>query len=134
MKPSLAISTLAATLMLAGSAMASTTNSVALRWDPNSETDLAGYRVHLGTSPGTRSITRDAGLSTNFVWGAVLPGRTNYFTVTAYNQAGLESDPSNEVVFVLPKEPAPPARPIAIVTQVQTTVFQTVTNEFTVRP
>lgn len=112
----------------------SITNSVRLAWDPNPETDLAGYRVHRGIAPGTRLESRPAGLGTNFVWSGLVGGVTNFFTVTAYNTAGLESDPSNELSFRLPDVPLAPTGIVGVVVQVQVTTYQTVTNTFTVRP
>ena len=106
------------------------TNSVALRWDANSEPDLAGYRVHLGYAPGTRVESREAGLNTHLVWSDLQSGVTNYFTVTAHSTAGLESDPSNEISFTPSKPPSAPSGAYGVVTQVQTTVFAVVTNTF----
>lgn len=108
--------------------------SVRLTWDPNPETDLAGYLVHRGIAPGTRLETRDVGLVTTNDWTGLLPGVTNYFTVTAYNTAGLESDPSNEIAYEVRSEPAKPVIASATVTVVQTTVWQTVTNVYELKP
>lgn len=74
--------------------------SVRLAWDPNPENDLAGYRLHRGNHPGTRVATRDVGNVTTSDWSGLLEGSTNYFTVTAYNTAGLESGPSNELMYI----------------------------------
>lgn len=108
----------------------SVTSSVELLWDPNSEPDIAGYKVHLGYATGTRAESREAGLNTSLVWTDLKLGVTNYFTVTARNTAGLESDPSNEISFTLSKPPSAPSGPHGVVTQVQTTVWSTVTNTF----
>lgn len=108
--------------------------SVRLAWDPNPETDLAGYRVHRGIAPGTRLESREVGLATTNDWTGLLPGSTNYFTVTAYNTAGLESDPSNEIAYEVKPEPTKPVIASAIVTVVQTTVWQTVTNTYKLTP
>lgn len=59
--------------------------------------DLAGYRVHYGTSPGTYTMTVEVGKVTSCSIGSLLPG-TYYMTVTAYNAAGTESTYSNEVL------------------------------------
>lgn len=74
-------------------------SSVRLQWDPNPETDIAGYRVHRGIISGTRIETRDVGNITIYDFTGLVPGVTNYFTVTAYNTAGLESGPSNELSY-----------------------------------
>lgn len=108
--------------------------SVRLAWDPNPETDLAGYRVHRGIAPGTRLETRNVGLVTTNDWTGLLPGVTNYFTVTAYNTAGLESDPSNEIAYAVKAKPGSPAIASAVVTVIQTTVWTTITNTFSILP
>jgi len=104
--------------------------SVRIAWDPNPETDLAGYRVHRGEAPGTRLESRSVGLVTTNDWTGLLPGVTNYFTVTAYNTAGLESDPSNEIAYEVKGGPISPVITSAVVTVVQTTVWQTTTNVY----
>lgn len=123
-----------APLALAQTPTNSIVASVRLAWDPNPEPDIAGYRVHRGIASGTRIETREAGLATTNVWTGLLQGVTNFFTVTAYNTAGLESDPSNEVSYQVTAKPAAPLITQAIVTVVQTTVFQTVTNTFSLLP
>ena len=72
---------------------------VSLAWDANTEPDLAGYKIHYGTSSGRYT------LGTTNVVGRVNTGSipnlqantTYYFVVTAYDLAGNESQPSNEV-------------------------------------
>ncbi len=85
-------------------AFAAPVAAVSLSWDPNSESDLAGYNIYWGTN-GMTSLTNkiNVGLTTsrvisntNFVYM-----RTNTFVVTAYNTSGLESAFSNSVFFVL---------------------------------
>jgi fibronectin type 3 domain-containing protein len=73
--------------------------SVTLAWDPNPETDLAGYRVYYGTASRSYSQTNSAGNVTTNVVGGLATGITYYFAVTAYNTSGLESDFSNEVNY-----------------------------------
>lgn len=71
-------------------------DTVQVVWDPNSEPDLAGYRVRAGTNSGHPLWVRDVGLATNAVI-SVSNHPQLFVTVTAYNEAGLESDPSNEL-------------------------------------
>lgn len=73
--------------------------SVRLQWDANTESDLAGYRVHIGLVSGAYTETRDAGARTNFVWDGLIANTAYFFVVTAYNTAGLESLYSNEVAY-----------------------------------
>ena len=81
---------------------------VTLTWDPNTETDLAGYRVYQkqdsAVSPFTRVQEIPKGTETTTVLN--LDSTHSYsFAVTAYNTAGLESAYSNIVTI--------PAAPIA---------------------
>jgi PKD repeat protein len=68
-----------------------------LQWDPNPEPDIAGYKVHWGTSPRVYQKSMDVGAVTSYELSGLDDGVTYYFAVTAYNVAGLESDYSNEV-------------------------------------
>jgi hypothetical protein len=80
--------------------------AVTLKWDPNPETDIAGYRVYHGNLPRellNYPYTRDAGLNTRVVFEEILPETPYFFAVTARNVAGLESAYSNEVGFKVPR-------------------------------
>lgn len=71
--------------------------TVSLEWDANVEPELSGYRVHYGTAAGTVTFSMDAGNATTVTIPDLKPGTVYYFTVMAYDAAGLESAPSNEV-------------------------------------
>jgi hypothetical protein len=59
--------------------------------DGTTLSDLAGYKVYYGTSPGVyTSIV--VGNVTSYPLVGLTKGKTYYFTVTAYDTAGLESD------------------------------------------
>ena len=97
-------SLLAFCLFLATSSFLRAAESVALKWNPNSETDLAGYRIYYGTSsaPFAQAMevhTNSASVS-NLVGGA-----TYTFAVTAYNDAGAESTFSDQVSYTAPGGP-----------------------------
>ncbi|MBV5327445.1 MAG: cadherin-like domain-containing protein [Chlorobium sp.] len=71
-------------------------------WAPNSEANLAGYKIHYGTASSTYSTTINVGLPA-LVNGRVTAtvtglqdGATYYFASTAYDSTGLESGYSNE--------------------------------------
>jgi hypothetical protein len=72
-----------------------------LEWDPNTETDLAGYKVYAGTSSSAYGAPVDVGKVTTFQIINLQPGTTYYFAVTAYNSAS-ESGYSNEVNKSIP--------------------------------
>jgi hypothetical protein len=75
---------------------------VTLQWDPNTEADLAGYHVAYGLASGSYSNVIDAGNRTSFQLLSLLPGRTYYFAVRAYNVQGLVSGYSTEVSTITP--------------------------------
>ena len=75
-----------------------------LSWTPNTDTDLAGYKVYKGTAsriyqspPLTVSV-----MTLPTVTIQNLPAGTYYFAVTAYDKAGNESGFSQEVEKVIP--------------------------------
>lgn len=68
-----------------------------LSWHPNTDDDLAGYKIHYGTAPRTYGPPADVGNVTTHTVGRLQVGVTYYFAVTAYDAAGNESGFSNEV-------------------------------------
>ncbi len=81
--------------------------SVNLEWDPNTEPDIAGYKIYykIGSSGepynGTGAVEGDSpvdvGNVTTFEVSGLTEGNVYYFVATAYNTGALESDYSNEV-------------------------------------
>ncbi len=86
---------LALCAMSTEAALASTV--VQLAWDANTDSDLAGYRLEYGTTPGTYTTTVDVGNVTSYALAGLVANTTYYFVVVAYDQAGNVSAPSNEV-------------------------------------
>lgn len=76
--------------------------SVELAWDPNPETDIVGYKLSYGTTPGSYSTTLPAGTAAGITVNGLNEGQTYYFVVTAVNTAGLEGAPSTEVAYQVP--------------------------------
>jgi hypothetical protein len=77
-------------------------NSVTLAWDAPLKSDgtslpnLAGYRIHYGTTPRSYSKTINNGMNTTCTIQGLTSG-TYYFSVTCYDTFGKESTFSNEV-------------------------------------
>ncbi|HNR66838.1 MAG TPA: fibronectin type III domain-containing protein [bacterium] len=71
--------------------------SLLVKWNANTESDLAGYRIHYGTEPGQFSEVIDVGNVTSHVIDQLQEGRTYHFAVTAYDYSGNQSDYSEEV-------------------------------------
>ncbi|WP_172425984.1 fibronectin type III domain-containing protein [Sulfuricaulis limicola] len=81
-------------------------NAAALTWDAVPATNLSGYRVYYGTTPGTYQQAPGQGLSVGNITTYTLMGLSNgtryYFAVTAFDTAGNESGYSNEVFKDIP--------------------------------
>ena len=71
--------------------------SLDLAWDLNQEPDLAGYRIYYGTFPGEYINSVDVGFTTAYRLGDLLEDVTFFVAITAYDDAGNESDFSEEV-------------------------------------
>jgi phosphodiesterase/alkaline phosphatase D-like protein len=67
-----------------------------LSWDANTEPDLAGYKVYVGTASRTYSPPMDVGNQTSYTVTGLGLG-TYFFAVTAYDFGGNESPYSIEV-------------------------------------
>lgn len=95
---------MATLLCLSLSALPSVADNVTLAWDANSETNVIGYRLHYGPTSGqyTNSITINSPLTSATVYN-LTGGSEYFFAVTAFNESGLESDPSNEVSYLVPQ-------------------------------
>lgn len=90
--------------------------SVRFAWDANSEADLAGYRLYMGTQSRVYSSAIPTGLTSTYQLTGLAAGATYYFALTAVNTAGLESDSTPELVYVVPPETTntpPTLEPIA---------------------
>jgi fibronectin type 3 domain-containing protein len=73
--------------------------SFRLDWNPNTEPDLAAYRIYRSTSSGSYGApvaTVPAG-TTSFVATGLKPGVKYFFTITAVDKTGNESVKSSEV-------------------------------------
>ena len=90
-------------------------DSITVQWNPNSETDLAGYRLYYGNQsrtdapyPETVVINNTAATS----WEIEIQPGTYFLALTAFDTSGNESDFSNEVQYVTPSLPGKPGKPI----------------------
>jgi hypothetical protein len=74
-----------------------------MRADGSALVNLAGYRIYYGRMSGLLDYQIDvAGVGiTTYVIDDLVPGDW-YFTLTAYDADGLESDPSNELLQSVP--------------------------------
>lgn len=74
--------------------------SVSLAWSATS--GVAGYVVYSGGASGNYSSRIDVGTNTMATITKLKEGKTNYFTVTAYNIMGVESLPAGELSYIVP--------------------------------
>ena len=89
-------------------AVAAQANEAKFAWLPNTETNLAGYKIYYGTASRSYTNSVDVG-NPPAVDGRVTAslsgftgGSTYYFAATAYDTDGFESDYSTEVVWTVP--------------------------------
>ena len=74
------------------------TSSATLKWSPNTESDLAGYKIYRATTSGGygapfATVTGDV---TTYIASGLQVGTTYFFVITAFDSAGNESPFSNE--------------------------------------
>jgi len=74
-----------------------TANSATLNWGANTETDLAGYKIYMGTQSGVYGATIVLGRVNTYQFTNLAIGTTYFFSITAYDNAGNESTHSAEV-------------------------------------
>ena len=81
---------------------ANAASSLSLDWNPNTDPSVAGYNVYYGSTSGAYTNVINVGNTTNTVVGGLVEGQTYYFAVTAYTFDGIESDFSNEFIYIVP--------------------------------
>ena len=69
-----------------------------LMWDPNPESNIAGYRVYYGEASASPAVI-DVGNATSRQFSNLEAGRSYFFYVTAYNTEGQESGPSETLNY-----------------------------------
>jgi DNA-binding CsgD family transcriptional regulator len=77
--------------------------SVNVAWSyTNSDSNLAGFRLYQSTT--SRNYTNVVDCGTNLTWRLTNcpAGMSNYFAATAYNNAAMESEYSNEASCLIP--------------------------------
>jgi hypothetical protein len=78
-------------------------NYVEVHWIANSERDVAGYHVYVSTSlHGTYEYIGTA-RGNAFVDNGVTNGTTYYYTLTAFDDNGNESQPSSDIAYDTPR-------------------------------
>jgi hypothetical protein len=75
-------------------------SAASLTWNAGADTNVVGYLVYWGATSQSYTQSVDVGNVTSAPISTLSRGPTNYFAVTAYNNDGVESDFSNEAVFI----------------------------------
>jgi len=90
-------------------------DTVSLHWNPNSETDLAGYRVFVRESGQGYDYASPSweGTETTCNIENLVATRKYFFVARAFDTEGYESDNSNEVAYFMGTVPdgKPPGKP-----------------------
>jgi len=84
---------------------------VTLAWDANTESDLAGYKLHYGTASNSYSVHIDVNNVTTYTVAGLSAGQTYYFAATAYDASGNESGYSNSVSYAVAASNGVPSTP-----------------------
>jgi hypothetical protein len=82
-------------------------STATLRWQSNTETDLAGYKIYYGTTSRKYGAPITVGKVNRYDFTGLNSG-TYYFTLTAIDTAGNESGFSREVTKTISPSPTPP--------------------------
>ncbi|MEI8108578.1 MAG: Ig-like domain-containing protein, partial [Verrucomicrobiota bacterium] len=94
-------------LTVATLALASGGQRVELGWDAQTGGEVVGYRLKYGTASGSYGQEVDVVGVTVGAAENLAAGTTYYFVVTAYNQDGAESVPSEELAVTTGTNPLP---------------------------
>ena len=89
-------------------------NKIHVKWMNNDEVDLGGYNFHYGTESGVYTQKIDVGTNVEYTTPVLERGVKYYFTVSAYDTAGNESDKAKELNIKIPEvvsDNTPPSKP-----------------------
>lgn len=77
------------------------TGTTTLTWSANTESDLNGYRVYVGTASGTFGLPISTVNTTVYQVTNLTVGQTYYFAVTAVDSSNNESGFSDQVSKII---------------------------------
>ena len=89
-------------LSIAGCVASCGQKTVSLAWDPSPETNVVAYYIYFGVESGVYTNRIEVGNTNSCQVCGLVEGVTYYFVVTSADADGLESDPSNEVAYLVP--------------------------------
>ena len=86
-----------------------TSSRATVAWNKSPDQDVKGYRLYYGLSSGRDySKSVDVGNVTTYTFTDLTSGSNYYCIVKAYNVAGKESLPSNEISFSVSRSASRP--------------------------
>jgi hypothetical protein len=86
--------------------------SVDLSWIASTATNVVSYNVYYGTKSGEYTSKLTVGDQTTAAIANLTPGVTYYFSATANDVSGTESDFSTETSYSVPAVVTPPTQPV----------------------
>ncbi|MFI5253368.1 MAG: fibronectin type III domain-containing protein [Bacteroidota bacterium] len=78
-------------------------NFVEIHWTPNTESDLAGYNVYASTSVNGKYRFIATTRQNVFIDNGATNGVTYYYSISAFDINGNESDPSADIAYDTPR-------------------------------
>lgn len=78
-------------------------NFIEIFWNPNPESNIAGYNVYVGATYQGKYQWIGSTRSTSYIDRGALNGTTYYYAITAYDVDGNESDLSRDVAYDIPR-------------------------------
>lgn len=88
-------------------AFITTSAAASFTWDVVQDTSVIGYKAYYGLSTNSLATVAVQGRTNNLVSINPMPIGLNYVYVTSVNNAGVESLPSNTIIFTNSVPPAP---------------------------
>ena len=85
--------------------LARAAQSVTLAWNASPKLGVTGYNVYYRTVVEVRALSFNVGNVTTATVSNLNDATTYFFSVTAYNSAGLESQRSSEISYTTPSPP-----------------------------
>jgi hypothetical protein len=77
--------------------------TVSFEWNPSPDPKAIGYFLRVGKASNVYTLRFDAQANTRFSLTNLNVGKKYFATVTAYNSDLVESNPSNEISFIVPE-------------------------------
>ena len=73
--------------------------SVTIAWDPNPQSDVAGYLAYSRVAGSSTTEAVDVGTNTTYTFENLVAGISYVFHVTAYNGSRIESEPAGSIEY-----------------------------------